>query len=200
MTKKWGYRPQDRIRIPVLDALESGRTPRPIKGQKKPLLVPGHPDFYDQMPDSDAVADALERWARDWDTDWVIVDTHPGISPAAHGALQVAHAVVVPTPLRILEMNALEELVDDMADYPVIVSPSMVPPTPPAKPFARLREIVDGTQVQVSPPIPLSTPVATRTRRTAMCADTTPGKRLQPVVEAFEMTAKFLRQYVDSQE
>lgn len=199
-TNKWGYRPLERVRIPILDSLRTGRTPAPLKGTKKPRLVPGHPDLYDQIPSSEVVAESLERWASEWDTEWVVVDTHPGISSAAHGALQVANAVVVPTPLKILEMNALEELVADMADYPLIVSPTMVPATPPARPLDRLTRIVEDTSVRVSPPVPERRDVANRTRRTAITSDNPAAKNVRPVAEAYEATAKFIQAYVEEQQ
>jgi chromosome partitioning protein len=77
-----------------------------MRGFKKPALVPGHPDLYDHQPDADTMADALTKWAQEWDTDWIIVDTHPGASPAAHGALAVANIVLAPTALRTAELDA----------------------------------------------------------------------------------------------
>ncbi|KXP11611.1 chromosome partitioning protein ParA [Tsukamurella pulmonis] len=197
---KWGYRHQDRVKIPILDALETGRTPLPLKGHKKARLVPGHPDLYDQLSDAEQVANALEQWAGEWDTEWVVVDTHPGVSAAAHGAMQVAHAVVVPTPLKQLEMNALEELVVDMADYPVIISPTMVPTTAPAGPLRRLNKLVEEhPALRVSPPVPNAAAVGHRTRRTAITSDAPPVKALRGVAEAYAETAKFIQTYVQEQ-
>ncbi|MBR7194631.1 MULTISPECIES: ParA family protein [Gordonia] len=196
VTGKWGYRPLERLRIPILDAFESGRTPRPLKGHGKPRLVPGHPDLYDQMPQHEVVADALERWAKDWDTEWVVVDTHPGISPAAFGALSVAHAVIVPTPLRNLDLTATEELINDMPDYPLIISPTMIPPVPPEAELRRLAKAVEGTPVQVGPPVPRAVAVERRTKRIAITSENPPAKALQPVAEAYEETAKFVQEYV----
>lgn len=195
-TAAWGYRPLDRVRVPILEALATGRVPHPIKGDRKPRLVPGHPDLYDQMPDAETVADALERWAVEWDTEWVVVDTHPGISPAAHGAMQVANAVVVPAPLKVSEMRALEELVNDMADYPLIISPNMVPATPPARSVKDLARIVEGTSVRVGPPIPQVNAVGQRTKRIAMTAEPRLRKDLRPVAEAITQTAQMIQEYV----
>lgn len=196
VTGKWGYRPQTRTRIPILDAFAHGRTPHPLKGHGKPRLVPGHPDLYDQMPQQEVVADALERWASEWDTEWVVVDTHPGISPAAFGALTVAHAIIVPTPLRNLDLTATEELIADMPDYPLIISPTMIPPVPPAAELRRLAAAVEGTPVRVGPPIPRVTAVERRTKRIAITSENPPAKVLQPVAEAYEATAKFVQEYV----
>ena len=46
VTAKWGYRPQDHPRSRLLDALEAGATaPRPLRGFKKPDLIPGHEGY-----------------------------------------------------------------------------------------------------------------------------------------------------------
>ncbi|WP_084051808.1 ParA family protein, partial [Mycobacterium avium] len=125
VTTKWGYRPQDHPRARLLDALEPGAAaPRPLRGFKKPALVPGHPDLYDHQPDATTMADALTKWAQEWDTDWIIVDTHPGASPAAHGALAVANIVLAPTALRTAELDATAELVNEIADYPLVIVPN----------------------------------------------------------------------------
>lgn len=196
VTATFGYRPLERLRVPILDALETGRTPRPLKGFHKPRLVPGHPDLLDQPYSQEDVATALESWAEEWDTDWVVVDTHPGATNLAHGALMVANVVVVPTPLKVKDLSAVEQLVADMADYPIVISPSMVPSTPPAQMVARLEKAIEGTPVQVSAPIPESRIVGTRTKRVAITSETPVPKRLEKVAAAFDNTAKFVREYV----
>lgn len=194
-TGKWGYRPLDRTRIPILDALASGRVPRPLKGHRKPRLVPGHPDLI-AIDNQQLVADSVERWAKEWDTEWVIIDTHPGITAAAYGALSVAHAVLVPTPLQVMELEALGSTVRDFADYPLIVVPSMIPPWPPAKELAQLRSIIEGTPVQVSPMIPHASSVGRRSKRMAITAEDPPRKSERPVADAYRRTAQFVREYV----
>jgi len=64
------------MRSPLLDALEHDRTPRLVHD-----LLPCHPDFVDNQPTADDLASALEKWASDWGTGYVVVDTHPGESP-----------------------------------------------------------------------------------------------------------------------
>ncbi|MFC9556065.1 ParA family protein [Rhodococcus sp. NPDC056960] len=195
-TRKWGYRPQDRVKVPLLDAIRSGRVPKPMKGFKKPLLVPGHPDLYDQAPSEEVMAEALVRWAEEWDTEWVVVDTHPGSSPHGHGALSVANVVLAPTPLRTLDLDATEQLIDELADYPLVISPSMVPPVPPARAVERLTRMIEGTPVQVGPPIPAASHVGTRTKRIAITAEEPPAKPLRAFAAAITDTAKYLREYV----
>jgi chromosome partitioning protein len=198
VTSKWGYRPQDHPRSRLLDALHPGApAPRPLRGFKKPALVPGHPDLYDHQPDADTMADALTKWAQEWDTDWIIVDTHPGASPAAHGALAVANVVLAPTALRTAELDATTELVNEIADYPLVIVPNFVPTTPPAAEIQRLRQIIDGTPVQVAPPIPTALHVGTRKKRIAITAETPPAKSLQRVATALGDLAAFVKGYVD---
>jgi len=198
VTSKWGYRPQDQVRARLIDALEPGAAaPRPLRGFKKPSLVPGHPDLYDHQPDADTMADALTKWGQEWDTDWIVVDTHPGASPAAHGALAVANIVLAPTALRTAELNATAELVDEIADYPLVIVPNFVPSTPPAAEIQRLRRIIDGTPVQVAPPIPAGLHVGTRKKRMAITAEAPPAKSLQKVAAALHDLATFVKGYVD---
>ncbi|WP_369974840.1 ParA family protein, partial [Thermobifida halotolerans] len=44
-TRAWGYRTEQRASAPLLDAIEAGRTPRPLVGKRKADLVPCHEDF-----------------------------------------------------------------------------------------------------------------------------------------------------------
>ncbi len=97
----------------------------------KARLVPGHPDLADSLP-------VRTRWPRPcssgarMDTDWIVVDTHPGAGPHTHGALSVANVVIAPCPLRTLDLDATEQLVHEMPDYPVVIVPNMVPRIPSA--------------------------------------------------------------------
>ena len=198
VTTKWGYRPQDHPRARLLDALEPGApAPKPMRGFKKPDLIPGHPDLYDHQPDANTMAEALTKWAQEWDTDWIIVDTHPGASPAAHGALAVANIVLTPTALRTAELDATQELVNEIADYPLVIVPNFVPATPPAAEIKRLRSIIEGTPVQVAPPIPVALHVGTRKKRIAITAETPPAKSLQRVADGLGSLATFVKGYVN---
>ena len=196
VTKKWGYRPEDRQRIPLLDAISANRTPKPLTGFKKPRLIPNHPELYDRPPGQDEMADALTMWGENWDTDWVVVDTHPGASPHTHGALSIAHVVLAPSPLRTSDLDATEQLVNEMPDYPLVISPTMIPASPPARLIARLAKIVEGTPVQVGPPVPNASGVGTRSKRIAITAEDPPAKALRPFADAIAETATFLKEYV----
>jgi chromosome partitioning protein len=180
----------------VITALERGRTPRPLKGFRKPDLVPGSPLLIDAQPSPDAVGDAVARWAKEWDRDWVVIDTHPGASPAAHGAMSVANVVVVPSGLRTDDLNGTEAMVEEMPDYPLVVLPNFVPRIPPAAEITRLGRIVEGTPVRVGPPIPFASAIGTRKKRLAITSENPPAKALRGVASAYADAAEYLREYV----
>ncbi len=145
------------------------------------------------------MADALTKWAQEWDTDWIVVDTHPpGASPAAHGALAVANIVLAPTALRTAELDATAELVNEIADYPLVIVPNFVPTTPPAAEIQRLRTIIDGTPVQVAPP-PIPTALHVGTRKKAhrhYRRSTTRQVATKKVATALNDLSTFVKEYV----
>lgn len=196
VTHMWGDRPLDRVSVPILDALANDRTPRPLKGHRKPRLVPGHPYLDKEQPSRDQMAGALLKWAAEWDTEWVVVDTHPGAGEHTHGALSVADVVLAPTTLDLLDLRGLEQLVDEMADYPVVVLPTKVRPVPSGVGLKKLEQITTGTPVQVAPPIPYVTDLPKRTKRIAITSEHPPAKPLRRLAEAYEQTAQFVREYV----
>ncbi len=197
VSRSWGYRWEDHTRSALLTAIETGRAPRPLAGRKskRPDLVPGHPEFELYQPDADTMADLLSSWAKEWDSDWVVVDTHPGATSATNGALQVANAIVTPVPLAMKDIYGTELTVKELAGYPVILVPNKVPPVPPRTMLEALRRAIDGTEAQVAPPIPNLAAVATRRRRTAMTADST--KSLEKVTQALGHVATFVKEYVN---
>ncbi len=64
-TGTWGWDPKEHEASPVLKALETGRTPRPLSGFRKADLLPGHPDFVMHDGSSEDLAEAVEKWASD---------------------------------------------------------------------------------------------------------------------------------------
>lgn len=196
VSRRWGYRHEDRARDALMNALEADRTPRILKGFRKPDLVPGSPSLIDAGLSADEYADALSKWAAEWGRDWVVVDTHPGASEAAHGAMSVANIVCVPTGLRTGDLNGTEQMVREMPDYPLVIVPNMVRRVPPAAEVKRLGAIIEGTPVRVAPPIPFATPVETRKRRVAMTSEVPTPKSLQKVVGAYDDLALFTKEYV----
>lgn len=85
----------------------------------------------------------------------------PRCQSAAHGALAVANIVLAPTALRTAELDATVELVNEIADYPLAIVPNFVPTVPPAAEIQRLAQMIEGTPVQVAPPIPTALAVGT---------------------------------------
>ena len=192
-TRVWGYRHEDRVRAPLLDALESGRTPRPLSGYHKPDLVPCHPDFQLNQPAADDMADALSRWAGEWQRDFVVVDTHGGGSPSGDGAIAAASVVVVPVPLKTKDLNATEGMVREMPDYPLVILPNMVPRVPSAAEIDRVAQIVAGTPVPVAEPVPYVRGIETRKKRVAITSEDPTPKAYQPFVAAIHSLAGFVK-------
>lgn len=128
--------------------------------------------------------------------EWVVIDSHPGASSSAHGALSVADVVIAPTTLRTYDLNATEGMVKEVADCPLILVPNMVPRVPPAAEIARLGRIAKGTPIQVGPPIPTATAVGIRKKRVAMTSEPKPAKAITPVVTALTTLAEFVKEYV----
>lgn len=203
VSKRWGYRWQDHARSAVADAVERGRVPRVLSGRpsNRPDLIPGHADFKLEQPDADHMADALVKWAGEWGQDFVVVDTHPGADSATNGALAVAHAVVVPVPMRVMDLYGTETTIDELAGYPLILAPNLVPRTTSQKMLNMLKTIVgpDGVTAQVGPLIPDGgRPVYERTRRMAMTAQNPAPKNIAPVSAALGRLAQYVKDYVDA--
>lgn len=196
VTRSWGYRWRDRMKSPVLAAIDGRRTPKPLKGFRKPLLLPSHPDYVDALPEAEAMADLLADWVQDWGSD-VVVDTHPGATGATNGALSVANVVVAPVELTENCLNATEAMIDELADYPLVLIPNKVSRFPPMKQISRLRAMVSGTPVQVGPFLPLASAVGERSKRMAITAEDTPAKRLTAYAGAMREVADFVKEYLN---
>lgn len=192
-TRMWGYRHESRLRAPLLDALESGRTPRLLSGYHKPDLVPCHPDFQLNQPVPEAMADVLATWAGEWNRDFVVVDTHGGGSASGDGAIAAASVVVVPAPLKTKDLNATEGMVNEMPDYPLVLVPNMVPRVPKAAEIARLGQIVAGTPVTVADPIPYVRGIETRKKRVAVTSEEPAPKAYQGFVASLHSLASYIK-------
>lgn len=197
-TRVWGYRWEDRVRSPLLTALETRRAPKPLRGFRKPLLVPGHPEFEQVQPSADNMADLLTDWAGEWGTDWVVIDTHPGATSATNGALSIADIVIAPTVLATKDLNATEGLVRELADYPLVLVPNKVPPIPPAAEVNRLEAMIAGTPVQVGPLVPQTPAVAVRKKRMAITSEDPTPKALRRVAAALTQVAEFAKEYTNA--
>ena len=195
VSKIWGYRSTERVRDPLLDAVEHGRTPKPLKGWRKPDLVPGSPDLIDSALGAEEWADLLSKWASEWGREWVVIDTHPGASEPAHGAMSIANVICVPTGLRTGDLDGTEQIVTEMQDYPLVIVPNMVHRVPGASEIKRLEKIITGTPVRVAPPVPYVRKIETRKRRMAMTAETPVPKYLEGVVSAYQQLAEYVKEY-----
>lgn len=174
ISRTWGYREETRVGIPLLDALERGRVPRPLAGGPwRPDLVPGSREFETNQPAAADMTKALDRWAGQWAGEYrcpVIVDTHPGGSPSTLGALAAAHAIVTPVVLGEREMRATEGMAAELKSYPIILAPNRVGASPAERYITWLSRIAETNRLPVAPPVSEYRWMMTRTRRMAICA------------------------------
>lgn len=196
-TRRWGYRHEDRVGAPLLEAFSSGRPPRPRRGHGKADLVPSHPELAVSQPSAEDAASALEKWAGEWGRPWVVVDTHPGAVPTTWGAMSAAAVVVVPVQLATNGLNALEGMLEEAADHPLLLVPSMVPPVPPAAGVRRLRELAERWDVRVAPPVSACAALPNRQQRMAVCSLQPTPARLARYVEEMRSVAEAVRTYGD---
>lgn len=194
-TRQWGYRHERRLRAPLLDALERSGTPVPLRGVRKPDLVPSHPDFVDYQPAPEDMAGALEKWAGEWGRDSVVVDTHPGAVPATFGAMAASSVVVVPVVLATKELEAFAGMVSELPDYPILVVPNRVPRVPPAYELARLRRLCEQARVRVSPVISDHRWLARRRLRVALTAYDPEPARVKAVADEMRKVAQAVLSY-----
>jgi chromosome partitioning protein len=173
-------------RVPLLDALETGKAPRPKRSSHRPDLVPCHPDFAVNQPEAEPLAKLITSWSQEWDRG-VVADTHPGGSDSTLGAVGAADLIVMPVVLGTRELNALEGALKELVGYPILLVPNWIPPTPPAAERKRLRELADTYGVAVGPMISTYGWLRTRKLRTVITAAPTYSKRTLPVVR--ELTA-----------
>lgn len=186
LTRMWGYDPSAHRSARLLDGMETGKAPRPLRGMRRCDLVPSHPDLASSSISPELVADSLQAWAGEWgqfiplgDTrttfPYVVVDTHPGANPLTDGAMAAADLVVVPVVLGGRELDALEGMLADFADYNLLLVPTMVPPSPPKRWVERLRQAATNAQVPVAPPISRYPGITRRIRRSALTLEPNPG-------------------------
>lgn len=195
-TRMWGFDPTRAARAPLLDALErgpDGAPPRLKRRPNQPTLVASHPDLSASRIDADLVADCLVAWAERWEEPYVVVDTHPGANALTDGAMQAADLVVIPVVLGAREMDALEAIVADLADFRLLLVPTMIPPVPPRRFVDRLAAIADG-RVTVAPPISEHRWLRRRLRRAALVRQPNPGVRVRAAAAEFEAVAASVKE------
>lgn len=194
-TRRWGYRHETKKGAPLLEAFERQRTPRLLAGNGKADLLPSHPEFGAAQPDAETTATALEKWAGEWGRDFVVVDTHPGSGPATLGAMNAAAVVLVPLQLATNNLNALEGMLNDAGDYPLLLVPNMVAPIPNRLALQRLRELVERFDVPVAPPVSNCSALPNRQQRIAITSLARPSVRLARYVDELRSVAEAVRSY-----
>lgn len=188
----WGFRAERRVRAPMLDALDKGTTPTPLTGRRKPDLIPSHPDFGLNQPDRSKIDEALVQWAEELGRP-LMVDTHPGGCESTYGALEAADVVLIPAVLAEKSLNALEGMLDELTDYPLLVIPHMVK-SPPARMRKRLKDITAQFDVPVGPVVSHYSWIPTRSRRMAICAEPV-SKQALPYVRQIDNVVKAVIDY-----
>lgn len=199
-----GHKRRSYVRSPILDALEKqGRTPRIINGGPwRPDFVPGDKEFEANQPSSERMGQLILEWAEVWAQAGrgpIVIDTHPGGLPSTIGAMDVADVIVVPTVLKDKELNALEGLLEDHADGPLLLAPNMTKWSPPNHLLNRLKKMQKTFKVAVAPPVHKYDWLGERTRRTAVCGvgnGRAVPKKYEEVVFEFQRVAKAVAQYV----
>jgi chromosome partitioning protein len=199
-SRAWGYREEDRVNSPLLDALDRGRVPRPLAGGPwRPDLVPCSADFGANQPETEKLTDALSDWAVQWGREFqcpVVIDTHPGAGSATFAAVAAAHGVVVPTVLGEREMEATEGMVVELKSYRILLVPNKVGVSPPDRYIKWLGRIAAGAFVPVGPAISNYPWLTTRQRRMAICATDPPPARARPLVNELHRVAERVIQHV----
>lgn len=194
-TRSMGYLHEKYSNAPLLDALESGRTPRPRHMTRRPDLIPSHPDFEANQPEADEMSATLVRWGKELDRTFMC-DTHPGGSPSTLGACAAADLVIMPVVLGTQELNAVEQSLVEMSSYPLLLVPNWVPAIPPAAERKRLRDIASKYDVRVSRAFVSEYRwMRTRKLRTAITAAPTFSKRTAPVATDFVSLAEEVLSY-----
>jgi chromosome partitioning protein len=196
-TRRWGYRHERHRTRPLIDALERDRTPKPLAGRRKPDLVPGHPDLSTVELAAEDVATALGKWADEWGIAWAVVDTHPGGFASTLGAMAAADVVLVPTPLKAGELDALEGMLSEAADYPLLLVPTMVGRAPSPSLNRRLWALAERYDVPLGPVVSRYDDLGVRQQRIAVTAlDPTPA-RWTTYVDELRAVAEAVRSYGD---
>ncbi|MFN2591653.1 MAG: ParA family protein [Candidatus Dormibacteria bacterium] len=183
LSRMWGYDPTAHRTARLLDALETGKAPRPLKAARRPDLVPSHPDLASSSIPEVLVTESLEGLAKTWGSTYryVVVDTHPGANPLTNGAMAAASIVVVPVVLGGRELDALEGMLDESSDYRLLLTklgvlvPMMVPAVPPRRWVERLDKLAANAGVPVAPPVSRYTGISRRIRRAAVVLEENPG-------------------------
>lgn len=196
-SRSMGYRHERYVRYPLKDAFEKGRTPTPIIGRRKADLIPSYPGLVDDQPPRDEVTDAVETWAKELKRP-LIADTHPGGSEMTYGLINSADVIVVPAVMVKESLNALEGMVDELTDYPLLITPNKVS-APPAWARRRLASIVerhgdDHGSLPMGPLVREEKWITKRTRNYAISSEPVPQHAVR-FVSSMDNLAKAVMNY-----
>lgn len=195
-TRALGYLHEKYKTAPLLDAFETGKPPRIKRMTNRPELVPSHPDLEANQPEAANLAKLLVTWSQQWQRG-LVCDTHPGGSPATLGACAASDLVIMPVVLGTRELNALEQTLDELAGYPLLLVPNWVPYVPPAAERARLRDIAGDFGARVSESVVREYRwLRTRKSRTVVTAAPRYSARAAPVAEDMLALAEEVVSYV----
>lgn len=196
----WGYREEQRINAPLLDALERGRTPRPLAGGAwRPDLVPCSKDFGTNQPPADRLAEVLTEWAVQWGRELrcpLVIDTHPGGQSSTFGAVAAGHVVVAPAVLGEREMEATDDMVEELKSYPLLLIPNKVGISPPERYISWLERVAQRAQVPVGPAVSKNDWLTTRKRRMAITASDPVPARARGLVSELHRVAETVVSHV----
>ncbi|GAA2843002.1 ParA family protein [Kitasatospora aburaviensis] len=195
VTRGWGYFEEDRVSTPpLLRAFQTGETPKPLSGNgRKPDLIPGHTDFERNQPKADVVAESLQQWSRELKRR-IVVDTHPGGCESTYGAMAGARVTVVPAVLGNEELRALEGLLTNLPDYPLLLIPYKVNRAPAAWLLDELERLSDTFQAQIGPAVGNYSWIPDRRSRVPICASK-PSKRTGQFIEEMQAVAEAVENY-----
>jgi chromosome partitioning protein len=172
-TRAWGYRHEARTTAPLLDALETGRVPRPMSGSGvRADLIPSHPDFATNQPPADRMATALEQWSQTLRRP-LVIDTHPGGVSSTMGAVAAAHVIVVPVNLETRALKATESMAKELqGGYPLMFVINRVEAAPESE-LKQLEKLSETFGIPVGPFVSSHTFLKRRKLTMAVCA---PGR------------------------
>lgn len=190
-TAAWGYTPGPRSRL--LDAFESGREPRALHADRRPALVPSHPDLAAATIPHDLVTDCLTEWAKTIPYEWMVVDTHPGANSLTDGAMAAADLVVVPVVLGNRELDALEGMLRVFAAYPLLLIPNMVNPAGVRRWLPRLERLAKTADVPVGPIVSEYRWMPRRLRRSALVLEPNPGVSVAAAAGEYRAVAQEIK-------
>jgi chromosome partitioning protein len=194
----WGFDPRQGRRGSLYEALDQypgSLAPRPRRETYRPPLVPGHKDLVDLRLDAGTVGDALQAWAPEWGTEWIVIDTHPGVNSLRDGAIEVADVVVVPIHLAENELDGLDDfLAEALQGYRVVVVANSVSLRSADRRLAgRLLAIADG-RAYVASPISDHAWLPRRRARMALTMAPRPGQAQRKAIDEYRKLAAIVEE------